>query len=116
MSVIEKRRDIGIIRSMGARGEINYSEYLCLRDLLVGIIGTLVRSISWIFAICILQIKYNIYPLDPTQYKIDSLPLEIRYTDFFYVAGMSMFIVLSCITLSARKAAKVNPVEAIKWE
>lgn len=114
MSVIEKKRDIGILRSMGAN-EKSILKIFMYEGLLIGAIGTVAGAILGYF-VCYLQLKYNIYPLDPTQYKIDSLPLQIRVTDFFFIAGASMFLSFFASLLPARRAAKVDPLEAIKWE
>jgi lipoprotein-releasing system permease protein len=83
--------------------------------LLVGIIGTIAGSIIGYF-ICFLQLHYKIYPLDPTQYKIDALPLQVRVSDFFFIAGVSLLLSYLASIFPARKAAKINPLEAIKWE
>ena len=114
MSVIEKKRDIGILRSMGAN-EKSILKIFMYEGLLIGIIGTAAGAILGYF-ICYLQLKYNIYPLDPTQYKIDSLPLQVRLTDFFFIAGASMLLSFLASLLPARRAAKIDPLEAIKWE
>jgi lipoprotein-releasing system permease protein len=114
MSVIEKKRDIGILRSMGAN-EKSILKIFMYEGLLIGIIGTTAGAILGYF-ICYLQLKYNIYPLDPTQYKIDSLPLQVRLTDFFFIAGASMLLSFLASLLPARRAAKIDPLEAIKWE
>lgn len=114
MTVIEKKRDIGVLRSMGV-SEKSILKIFMFEGLLIGVIGTLSGVILGLL-ICFLQIEYNIYPLDPTQYKIDSLPLEIRFTDFFFIAFASMFLAFLASLYPAKKAAKVNPIEAIKWE
>ncbi len=114
MSVIEKKRDIGILRSMGA-SEKSITRIFMYEGLLVGIIGTLAGLLIGYF-ICYLQLHYKIYPLDPTQYKIDALPLQIRISDFFFVSGASMLLTFLASLFPAKKAAKVNPLEAIKWE
>ena len=114
MSVIEKKRDIGILRSMGAN-EKSILKIFMYEGLLIGLIGTAAGAILGYF-ICYLQLKYNIYPLDPTQYKIDSLPLQVRLTDFFFIAGASMLLSFLASLLPARRAAKIDPLEAIKWE
>ncbi len=114
MSVIEKRRDIGILRSMGVE-EKSILRIFMFEGILVGIIGTFTGALLG-YLVCFLQIVYNIYPLDPTQYKIDSLPMELRLTDFFFVAGMSMLLSILASLYPAKRAAKINPVEAIKWE
>jgi lipoprotein-releasing system permease protein len=114
MSVIEKKRDIGILRSMGA-GEKSIIKIFMFEGLFIGILGTIAGSILGYF-ICFLQLAYKIYPLDPSQYKMDALPLELRLSDFFFVAGVSMLLSFLAALFPARRAAKVNQIEAIKWE
>ncbi|MCL5028951.1 MAG: ABC transporter permease [Bacteroidetes bacterium] len=114
MSVIEKKRDIGVLRSMGA-SEKSILKIFMYEGLLIGIIGTIAGLLLGYF-ICFLQLKYKIYPLDPTQYKIDALPLQVRISDFFFVSGAAMFLSFIASLIPARRAAKVDPLEAIKWE
>ena len=114
MSVIEKRRDIGILRSMGVN-ENSILKIFMFEGLLIGLIGTLIGALLG-YLVCYVQIHYNIYPLDPSQYKIDSLPMEVRLTDFFFISGASMFLSFLASLFPAKRAAKVNPISAIKWE
>ena len=114
MSVIEKKRDIGIMRSMGSK-EKSILKIFMYEGLMIGVVGTLLGVLLGYF-ICFLQLQYNIYPLDPTQYKIDSLPLEIRISDFFYITGVSLFLSLIASYIPAKRAAKVDALQAIKWE
>jgi lipoprotein-releasing system permease protein len=114
MSVIEKKRDIGILRSMGVT-EKSVLKIFMFEGLLIGVIGTLVGVIIG-YIVCYLQITYNIYPLDPSQYKIDSLPVEVRFSDFFFVSGAAMLLSFLASLYPAKRAARVNPINAIKWE
>jgi lipoprotein-releasing system permease protein len=114
MSVIEKKRDIGILRSMGAV-EKSVLRIFMFEGIFIGAVGTLAGIILG-YLVCYIHLKYNIYPLDPTQYKIDALPLEIRLSDFFYISGASMLLSILASLFPARRAARVNPLEAIKWE
>jgi lipoprotein-releasing system permease protein len=114
MSVIEKRRDIGILRSMGVT-EKSVLKIFMFEGLLIGIIGTLLGLIIG-YLVCYFQIEYNIYPLDPSQYKIDSLPIEVRLSDFFFISGVAMLLSFMASLYPAKRAAKVNPISAIKWE
>lgn len=114
MSVIEKKRDIGVLRSMGA-GEKSILKIFMFEGLLIGIIGT-IAGIFIGYSVCYLQLKFNIYPLDPTQYKIDSLPVALRLSDFFYISGASMLLSFLSSLYPAKKAVKLNIVESIKWE
>lgn len=114
MSVIEKKRDIGILRTMGVT-EKSVVKIFIFEGILIGIIGTLLGVIIG-YTVCYLQLKYNIYPLDPSQYKIDSLPVEVRFSDFFFISGASLLLSFLASLYPARKAAQVVPVDAIKWE
>ena len=114
MSVIEKKRDIGILRSMGSK-ENSILKIFMYEGLMIGLIGTGLGVLLG-YLICLLQIKYNIYPLDPTQYKIDSLPLELRISDFFVITGVSLFLSLVASLIPAKRASKVDALQAIKWE
>lgn len=114
MSVIEKKRDIGILRAIGVT-EKSVLKIFMFEGLLIGLIGT-VLGILIGYIICYLQITYNLYPLNPAQYKIDSLPLEIRISDFFFISGASMLLSFLASLYPAKKAARTNTIEAIKWE
>lgn len=114
MSVIEKKRDVGVLRSMGIT-ENSILKIFMYEGILIGVIGTFVGAVIGYF-ICFLQLKYKIYPLDPTQYKIDALPVELRLTDFFFVAGIALLLSFLSSLYPAKKAAKTNILEAIKWE
>lgn len=114
MSVIEKRRDIGILRSMGSR-ENSILKIFMYEGFLIGLVGTILGLLLGYF-ICFLQINFNIYPLDPTQYKINSLPMELRVSDFFIVSGASLLLAYFASLIPAKRAAKLDPLQAIKWE
>jgi len=114
MSVIEKKRDIGILRSMGAT-EKSVLRIFMFEGLLIGLIGTILGVIIG-YGVCYIQIHFNIYPLDPSQYKIDSLPVQVRISDFFSICGASMLLSFLASLFPAKRAAKVNPISAIKWE
>lgn len=114
MSVLEKKRDIGILKSFGVT-EKSILKIFLNEGVLIGIFGTLFGSLLGYF-ICWLQINYNIYPLDPTMYKIDSLPLELRISDFFIVSAASMLLTFFAALFPARRASKVDALQSIKWE
>lgn len=114
MSVLEKKRDIGIMKSFGVT-ENSILKIFLNEGILIGIFGTFFGALLGYF-ICWLQLNYNIYPLDPTMYKIDSLPLELRISDFFFVAVASMLLTFIASLFPARRAAKVDALQSIKWE
>jgi lipoprotein-releasing system permease protein len=114
MSVIEKKRDIGVFRTLGVN-EKSVVKIFMFEGILIGILGTILGVILG-YLICYLQIEYNLYPLNPSQYKIDSLPIEIRISDFFFISGASMLLSFLASLYPAKRAARINTIEAIKWE
>jgi lipoprotein-releasing system permease protein len=114
MSVIEKRKDIALLRSMGATNK-SILRIFMFEGILIGLLGTVVGMLIGYF-ICWLQITYNIYPLDPTKYIINSLPINLKWSDFFAVGFASFSLTFLASLYPAKKAVKVSITEAIKWE
>lgn len=114
MSVLEKKRDIGILKSYGVT-ENSILKIFLNEGILIGFFGTLFGALLG-YLICWLQLNFNIYPLDPRMYKIDSLPLEIRISDFFFVTGASLLLTFLAALFPARRASKVDALQSIKWE
>ena len=83
--------------------------------ILVGTIGTVAGVLIGV-AVCWLQINYRLFPLDPSVYIIPAIPVEIRWTDFVSVIGASMTLSALASLYPARRAARLLPVEAIRWE
>lgn len=114
MGVIEKRRDIGILKGLGATKR-SIMRVFMFEGILVGTIGTFLGLLIG-FVVCYLQMKYQLFPLDPTVYIIPAIPVEIRWTDFLAVSGASMLLSTIASLYPAIRAAKLQPVEAIRWE
>lgn len=114
MSVIEKKRDIGVLLSMGVEQK-SITRIFMLQGLLVGVIGTLSGFILGM-AVYIIHMNYNIYPLDPLLYRINALPMQLKISDFITVGFASIGLSFVAAIYPAKMAAKLDPVESIKWE
>ncbi len=114
MTVIEKRRDIGILKAMGTpNGSI--VKIFMFEGILIGIYGTVLGCLLG-FTICILQIKFKLFPLDTMVYSIDALPIDIRYTDYIFVSLSAMILAFLASLYPALRAARQEPIKAIRWE
>lgn len=114
MSVIEKKKDIGVLRSMGMPSK-SILRIFMFEGILVGTVGTIAGLIIGLF-ICYLQIEYKFYPLDPSKYILDAIPIQIRLSDIFAITGMSMFLSVIASLYPAARAVKISIIDAIKWE
>ncbi|NOS84967.1 MAG: ABC transporter permease [Ignavibacteria bacterium] len=114
MTVIEKKRDIGILKAMGTKNS-GILKIFMFEGILIGIYGTILGSIFGL-AICLAQINFKFYPLDGMVYSIDALPIDIRYTDFIYVAICALLISVAASLYPALRAARQEPIKAIRWE
>lgn len=114
MTVMEKKRDIGILKAMGTKNS-GILKIFMFEGILIGIYGTIIGSVIGL-AVCLGQIKFKFYPLDGMVYSIDALPVDIRYTDFIYVGICAMIISLLASLYPALRAARQEPIKAIRWE
>jgi lipoprotein-releasing system permease protein len=114
MTVIEKKKDIGVLRTMGVNKN-SILRIFMFEGILVGAIGTFL-GIALGLLVCYMQIKYNFYPLDSAKYIINALPVEIRWTDILAIGGMAMFLAVIASLYPAKRAAKTIIIEAIKYE
>lgn len=114
MSVIEKTRDIGILKTMGATNA-DIIAIFRFEGALVGIVGILAGTILGLF-VCWMQVQFHLFPLDPTVYIIPAIPIEIRVTDFIAITTATMLLCFSAAIYPAYRAASLQPAEAIRWE
>jgi lipoprotein-releasing system permease protein len=114
MTVLEKKKDIGVMRSLGLNKNAILKIFM-FEGILVGIIGTTLGLIIGL-AVCYLQIEYNFYPLDPTKYIIDSLPVQIKFSDIIAVGLMALFLSFVASLYPAKRAASTVIIESIKYE
>jgi lipoprotein-releasing system permease protein len=114
MGIIEKRRDIGILKALGANRR-SIIRIFMFEGILVGLIGTVAGVFIGVI-VCLLQMHYSLFPLDPTVYIIPAIPVEIRWTDFVAVILASMTLSTLASLHPARRAARLLPVESIRWE
>lgn len=114
MGVVEKRRDIGILKALGATRS-SITRVFMFEGILVGLIGTAAGLLIG-YAVCLAQIHYALFPLDTTVYIIPAIPVEFRWSDFLAISLASMTLSMLASLYPARKAALLLPVEAIRWE
>ncbi|WP_417816678.1 lipoprotein-releasing ABC transporter permease subunit [Tritonibacter scottomollicae] len=122
MLVKNKGRDIGILRTIGlSEGSVMRVFFIC--GSITGVIGTLLGVIlGCLFAIYIDPIfSFVNYAMgggvwDPSIRGIYALPAELQMGDVLSAVGLSLGLSFVVTIFPARRAARMNPVEALRYE
>ena len=114
MLVMEKSRDIAILRTMGASSKSIMSIFI-FQGLFVGLVGTFLGLISGSF-LCQLLARYKFIKLPPDVYYITTLPVRMEWLDVASIALAAIVISFLATIYPSWQASKVNPVEALRYE
>jgi lipoprotein-releasing system permease protein len=113
MMVIDKTREIAILKSMGANS-ISVARVFRVVGLTIGAIGTALGLIIGL-TLCVVVKDYG-YRLDPKVYLIDRLPISVEPTEVILVAAITLVISLVATWFPSNKAASLRPVEGLRYD
>lgn len=114
MTVTDKARDIAVLMAMGARRE-QVRNIFMWQGLVVGTFGTLVGLILG-FVIAWVANTWRLIPLNPEVYAIPYVPFRSNGYDALWIAGASLGISILATLIPARAAARILPVEILRFE
>jgi lipoprotein-releasing system permease protein len=114
MTVTDKARDIAVLLSMGARRQ-QIRRIFLLQGVAIGASGTLLGlltgyAFSWIAG------TYQLIPLDPQVYAVSYVPFHPNFLDGVWIGLVAMTIAIIATLLPAREAARLLPVEILRFE
>ena len=113
MTVMEKYREIGILRSLGASRR--YVRGLFLRQgLIMGLVGV-VSGLGIGGAIALSQVRWGFIPSPGGLYAEGGLPLEVRWPDFIMVGLGALLLSLAAAWYPAGRAADIEPGQAVNY-
>ncbi|HXR83868.1 MAG TPA: FtsX-like permease family protein [Hanamia sp.] len=104
MLVLEKRKDISVLQSMGADKSLIQKIFLS-EGVLLAIVGA-ATGIFLALIIAFLQIKFHLIKLVGNSFLIDYFPVKLVVTDFILVALTALFIAFAASWFPAKKAAQ----------
>jgi lipoprotein-releasing system permease protein len=112
MMVMEKRKDIAILKAMGATAR-SISRIFIIKGLVIGCIGTLLGTSAGLL-LCTLLERYDFIQLPSDVYYISTLPVNLKAGDVAMIALCALLICFAATLYPARQAADIDPVEAIR--
>jgi lipoprotein-releasing system permease protein len=114
MVVMERRKEIAILRAMGARAASIASIFL-YQGALLGLVGT-ACGISASLLFCWLQGKYHLIRLPADMFMISYVPVRVIPFNFAAVATAAVALCVVAALYPALKARSLSPVEVIRYE
>lgn len=114
MTVIEKRRDIGVMRSIGA-SKVNMRNIFIYQGIIIGLLSTFLGVIIGLF-VSYGQINYKWFKVDSSKFIIDAIPLDLHMADIWVIAIFSLILSSLSALYPAKRAADVEVINSIRTE
>jgi len=117
MTVHEKRREIGILASMGAEGAMVRRVFIWYGTM-VGVAGTATGVIlGWLICWIITRFELVSFPPEIAEvYFVSSIPFVVRPFWLAIIAAFSIVVSFVATIIPSMRAARLNPVEALRYE
>ena len=114
MTVTDRARDIAVLMTTGARRR-QIRRIFVLQGLAVSIIGTVAGLLAG-YGFAWIANRWRLIPLNPEIYAIPYVPFRANSLDAIWIAGAALAISIAATILPARSAARILPVEILRFE
>ncbi len=112
MLVLEKRKQIGVLRSLGASAS-SIRRIFVMNGVIIAFVGTLLGNAAG-FLVCWIQQQYQIISLPSTIYFMKTVPIHFRAEHFLIVSSVSIVLCILASYIPARLASRMDPIKAIR--
>jgi lipoprotein-releasing system permease protein len=113
MMVLDKTREIGVLAAMGAT-RWGITKIFLRQGFIIAVLGTLAGDL-FALALCLAQMQFRFFSLPSDIYFMTAVPIVLRASDFALVSFISIALCLLSSLIPARLAARLNPVQAIRF-
>ncbi len=114
MVVVSRTREIGILKAMGLTARDTRRVFV-LQGVWIGVVGT-GAGLGLGLLLALLVDEFGLIRLPPEVYFVDRLPVSLSPVDLLWIAGTSLAIALVATIYPSRRAAALEPVDAIRHE
>ncbi|HXV36550.1 MAG TPA: lipoprotein-releasing ABC transporter permease subunit, partial [Myxococcota bacterium] len=122
MMIMEKSADISILKTMGARDEM-IERIFAIEGTLIGLVGivlgviagvSVTQQIAWVQRQIEALVGFDTLPA--SVYQFDTLPAQLDFGQIAIAVGIAMVLALGATLLPSRQGARLDPVEALRYE
>jgi lipoprotein-releasing system permease protein len=110
--VMEKSRDIAILRTMGAPARFIRRIFI-YQGLTIGLVGTAAGTLLGLI-VCYLADRYQLVRLPADVYQVTHVPFHVRPLDLAIVVLSAIGICLLATLYPSRQAGRIDPAEALR--
>ncbi|ADW17091.1 lipoprotein releasing system, transmembrane protein, LolC/E family [Desulfobulbus propionicus DSM 2032] len=114
MVVMEKNRDIAILKSMGATTR-SIMRIFFYQGMVIGLSGTVI-GLAGGLGLCALLKRYKIIELPPDVYPMSTMPIKVVPFDVGVILISAIVITLAATLYPSWKASRIRPAEALSYE
>ena len=114
MIVMEKNREIAILKSMGAPSRSIMSIFM-FAGLVIGSVGTAIGALIGYGAVAVIT-RSGVISLPKDVYQVSHLPLSITGLDILFICVTALGISFLATLYPSWQAAKQDPVEVLRYE
>ena len=112
--VMEKSRDIGILKTMGTSPR-RISVVFMMQGTIIGLVGTVTGAIVAV-VLCWVLTEYRLVTIPQDIYQVAYVPFIVKPQDFATVVVSAIVICFLATIYPSRQAAKLDPVQALRFE
>jgi lipoprotein-releasing system permease protein len=114
MMVMEKTKEIAILKSMGAKGK-SIMRIFMLDGLVIGVVGTVLGLMGG-GLLCYLLKRYEFVKLPSDVYYISTLPVRVEVLDVILIALSAVAVSFLATLYPSYQASRLDPAAAIRYE
>ncbi len=112
--VMEKSRDIAILKTMGTPAHVVMRIFM-LQGLVIGLVGTAAGAAGGV-ALATLADRYRLVRIPADVYQVSYVPFVVQPLDFAVVVVAAILICFLATLYPSRQAARLDPVQALRYE